>query len=242
MKRKWGITEKVFLILVIAVFAVFGGRKFFSIYNTVKSDETSRSLSTDEAVTVVAGGEEQKPEKDSYQVDVWKYSYEILDSKILKELPFEPQEHASGIQFDGNRIVNDYSIVSVTMTIEDNNDISPNKIETLNSHQLHVDKMQNTKTHKYELYMSSIGEEPDPMDDFHYQMKYGEKSEPVTLYYLVSDDDLTGDANINLLLNPMGAYGSKTTYKLKDENVTAESVKKYAFIKLNDLLRKSEEY
>ena len=80
------------------------------------------------------------------------------------------------------------------------------------------------------------------MDDFHYQMKYGEKSEPVTLYYLVSDDDLTGDANINLLLNPMGAYGSKTTYKLKDENVTAESVKKYAFIKLNDLLRKSEEY
>lgn len=28
MKRKWGITEKVFLILVIAVFAVFGGRKF----------------------------------------------------------------------------------------------------------------------------------------------------------------------------------------------------------------------
>ena len=31
MKRKWGITEKVFLILVIAVFAVFGGRKFFSI-------------------------------------------------------------------------------------------------------------------------------------------------------------------------------------------------------------------
>ena len=60
MKRKWGITEKVFLILVIAVFAVFGGRKFFSIYNTVKSDETSQSLSTDEAVTVVAGGEEQK--------------------------------------------------------------------------------------------------------------------------------------------------------------------------------------
>ena len=55
MKRKWGITEKVFLILVIAVFAVFGGRKFFSIYNTVKSDETSQSLSTDEAVTVVAG-------------------------------------------------------------------------------------------------------------------------------------------------------------------------------------------
>lgn len=107
MNRKWGITEKVFLILVIAVFAVFGGRKFFSIYNTVKSDETSQSLSTDEAVTVVAGGEEQKPEKDSYQVDVWKYSYEILDSKILKELPFEPQEHASGIQFDGNRIVND---------------------------------------------------------------------------------------------------------------------------------------
>ena len=53
MKRKWGITEKVFLILVIAVFAVFGGRKFFSIYNTVKSDETSQSLSTDEAVTVV---------------------------------------------------------------------------------------------------------------------------------------------------------------------------------------------
>ena len=48
MKRKWGITEKVFLILVIAVFAVFGGRKFFSIYNTVKSDETSQSLSTDE--------------------------------------------------------------------------------------------------------------------------------------------------------------------------------------------------
>lgn len=42
MKRKWGITEKVFLILVIAV---FGGRKFFSIYNTVKSDETSQSLS-----------------------------------------------------------------------------------------------------------------------------------------------------------------------------------------------------
>ena len=69
MKRKWGITEKVFLILVIAVFTVFGGRKFFSIYNTVKSDETSQSLSTDEAVTVVAGGEEQKPEKDSYQVD-----------------------------------------------------------------------------------------------------------------------------------------------------------------------------
>ena len=64
MKRKWGITEKVFLILVIAVFTVFGGRKFFSIYNTVKSDETSQSLSTDEAVTVVAGGEEQKPEKD----------------------------------------------------------------------------------------------------------------------------------------------------------------------------------
>ena len=28
MKRKWGITEKVFLILVIAVFTVFGGRKF----------------------------------------------------------------------------------------------------------------------------------------------------------------------------------------------------------------------
>ena len=55
MKRKWGITEKVFLILVIAVFTVFGGRKFFSIYNTVKSDETSQSLSTDEAVTVVAG-------------------------------------------------------------------------------------------------------------------------------------------------------------------------------------------
>ena len=27
MKRKWGITEKVFLILVIAVFTVFGGRK-----------------------------------------------------------------------------------------------------------------------------------------------------------------------------------------------------------------------
>ena len=78
--------------------------------------------------------------------------------------------------------------------------------------------------------------------EYFYQMKYGEKSEPVTLYYLVSDDDLTGDANINLLLNPMGAYGSKTTYKLKDENVTAESVKKYAFIKLNDLLRKSEEY
>ena len=102
--------------------------------------------------------------------------------------------------------------------------------------------MQNTKTHKYELYMSSIGEEPDPMDDFHYQMKYGEKSEPVTLYYLVSDDDLTEHANINLLLNPMGAYGSKTTYKLKDENTTVESVKKYAFIKLNDLLRKSEEY
>ena len=68
------------------------------------------------------------------------------------------------------------------------------------------------------------------------------KSEPVTLYYLVSDDDLTEDANINLLLNPMGAYGSKTTYKLKDENTTVESVKKYAFIKLNDLLRKSEEY
>ena len=177
-----------------------------------------------------------------WQVDIWKYSYEILEAKILKELPFEPQEHASGIQFDGNRIVNDYSIVSVTMTIEDNNDISPDKIETLNSHQLHVDKMQNTKTHKYELYMSSIGEEPDPMDDFHYQMKYGEKSEPVTLYYLVSDDDLTEDANINLLLNPMGAYGSKTTYKLKDENTTVESVKKYAFIKLNDLLRKSEEY
>ena len=43
MKRKWGITEKVFLILVIAVFTVFGGRKFFSIYNTVKSDETSQS-------------------------------------------------------------------------------------------------------------------------------------------------------------------------------------------------------
>lgn len=43
MKRKWGITEKVFLILVIAVFAVFGGRKFFSIYNTVKSDETYAS-------------------------------------------------------------------------------------------------------------------------------------------------------------------------------------------------------
>ncbi len=42
MKRKWGITEKVFLILVIAVFAVFGGRKFFSIYNTVKSDEMDR--------------------------------------------------------------------------------------------------------------------------------------------------------------------------------------------------------
>ena len=189
-----------------------------------------------------ASKEEQKAEEGSYQVDIWKYSYEILEAKILKELPFEPQEHASGIQFDGNRIVNDYSIVSVTMTIEDNNDISPNKIETLNSHQLHVDKMQNTKTHKYELYMSSIGEEPDPMDDFHYQMKYGEKSEPVTLYYLVSDDDLTEDANINLLLNPMGAYGSKTTYKLKDENTTVESVKKYAFIKLNDLLRKSEEY
>ena len=151
--------------------------------------------------------------------------------RFLKELPFEPQEHASGIQFDGNRIVNDYSIVSVTMTIEDNNDISPNKIETLNSHQLHVDKMQNTKTHKYELYMSSIGEEPDPMDDFHYQMKYGEKSEPVTLYYLVSDDDLTEDANINLLLNPMGAYGSKTTYKLKDENTTVESVKKICIYK-----------
>ncbi len=58
----------------------------------------------------------------------------------------------------------------------------------------------------------------------------------------MSDDDLTGDAYIILLLNPMGAYGSKTIYKLKDENVTAESVKKYAFIKLNDLLRKSEEY
>ena len=85
MKRKWGITEKVFLILVIAVFAVFGGRKFFSIYNTVKSDETSQSLSTDEAVTVVAGGEEQKAEEGSYQVDIWKYSYEILEAKILKE-------------------------------------------------------------------------------------------------------------------------------------------------------------
>ena len=59
MKRKWGITEKVFLILVIAVFAVFGGRKFFSIYNTVKSDETSQSLSTDEAVTVVEGRRRQ---------------------------------------------------------------------------------------------------------------------------------------------------------------------------------------
>ena len=60
MKRKWGITEKVFLILVLAVFAVCGGRRFFSMYHTVKSDETSQSLSTDEAVTVVAGGEEQK--------------------------------------------------------------------------------------------------------------------------------------------------------------------------------------
>ena len=49
--------------------------------------------------------------------------------------------------------------------------------------------------------------------EYFYQMKYGEKSEPVTLYYLVSDDDLTEDANINLLLNPMGAYGSKTTNK-----------------------------
>ena len=74
MKRKWGITEKVFLILVIAVFAVFGGRNFFSIYNTVKSDETSQSLSTDEAVTDEAGGEEQKAEEGSYQVDKWKYS------------------------------------------------------------------------------------------------------------------------------------------------------------------------
>ena len=63
MKRKWGITEKVFLILVIAVFTVFGGRKFFSIYNTVKSDETSQSLSTDEAVTVVAGGRGTKAGK-----------------------------------------------------------------------------------------------------------------------------------------------------------------------------------
>ena len=36
MKPKWGITEKVFLILVIAVFTVFGGRKFFSIYNCIK--------------------------------------------------------------------------------------------------------------------------------------------------------------------------------------------------------------
>lgn len=124
MKRKWGITEKVFLILVIAVFAVFGGRKFFSIYNTVKSDETSQSLSTDEAVTVVAGGEEQKPEKDSYQVDVWKYSYEILEAKFLKDCRFDRRNTPSGIQFDGNRIVNDYSIVSVTMTIESNNDIS----------------------------------------------------------------------------------------------------------------------
>lgn len=82
MKRKWGITEKVFLILVIAVFTVFGGRKFFSIYNTVKSDETSQSLSTDEAVTVVAGGEEQKAEEGSYQVDIWKYSYEILEARF----------------------------------------------------------------------------------------------------------------------------------------------------------------
>ena len=69
-----------------------------------------------------------------------------------------------------------------------------------------------------------------------------EKNQSRLHYYLVSDDDLTEDANINLLLNPMGAYGSKTTYKLKDENTTVESVKKYAFIKLNDLLRKSEEY
>lgn len=204
MKRKWGIAEKIFLVLIIVVFAIFGGLKFLDMYHTVKIDETSKNMTTDEGGTVIAEGEEQTLGEDSYQVDIWKYSYEILDAEILKELPFEPQEHASGTQFDGNRIVNDYSIVSVTITIEDNNDISPDNTETLNSHQLHIDKMQNTKTHKYELYMSSIGEEPEVMEDFHYYMKYGEKSEPVTLYYLVSDDDLTGDVNINLLLNPMG--------------------------------------
>ena len=92
-----------------------------------------------------AGGEEQRQKKAAIRWIYGNIRMKYWKSKILKELPFEPQEHASGIQFDGNRIVNDYSIVSVTMTIEDNNDISPNKIETLNSHQLHVDKMQNTK-------------------------------------------------------------------------------------------------
>ena len=58
--------------------------KFFSIYNTVKSDETSQSLSTDEAVTVVAGGEETKAGKGQLSGRCGKYSYEILEAKILK--------------------------------------------------------------------------------------------------------------------------------------------------------------
>lgn len=242
MKRKWGIAEKAFLIIVIAIIAVFGGRKLSDMYKAAESGEKSKeSVSTGEEATIVVEGQEQKQAEDNCRIDIWKYSYEILEAEILKELPFEPEEYASGIKFDGNRIVNNYSIVSVTMTIENNNDINPEQEQTLNSHRLHIDKVQNTNTHKYELYMCSIGEEPSPMGDFHYKAEYGEKSEPVTLYYIVSDDDLTEDANINLLLNPMGAYGSKTIYKVLDEEATVESVKKYAFVKLNGILRKNGE-
>lgn len=241
MKRKFGSIEIIFVVIIIAVIAVFGCKKLSCMYTANESvDKLNENVSAAEEVTAVVEGQEQKVEEDCYSVEIWKYSYEILEVEILKELPFEPAEHASGIKFEGNKIVNDYSIVSVTITATNNNEMNPEGETTLNNHQLHINKGQDQKEHKYQLYMCSLGEDPDSMSYFHYNVPFGETSEPMTMYFLVSDDDLAEDANIYLLLNPMGAYGSKTVYKVLGEEVTTESTKKYALINLNNLLKKDE--